>query len=400
VGFLGIIWFIVKKRFDYVIILFLLTLIMANNRSPVFASYEPLRALFAVVLFLLSGFIVFREKGVDPRVMYFLPFFAVALISSFLFSPVMIHSVFRVISYLFLVVAVFVLIKYLLMEEQFELYEQLLLLLYIIFLVSLVGRVIYPAVFLISGRLNGALGNPDGLGLFCVVSYILTDQFKVKDSRFSERSIFFLKLLIIIALFLSGSRTSLVGLGIYILLTVFLFRGFSGRSIATLLIVGAVLAIVEIRPLVHFFPFMKSFVRVQSLSTASGRNLVWPVAVNEIYRQPWLGGGFTYYHYYMGHFARSHGLKGVYWYSVWDSYLAMLLDTGIIGLLAYFFFIYGVIRRSARFVIILPFLAAMIFTAVFESWAVSSLNAATPFFLLIFVIISIHGSRYENFSLA
>jgi len=400
IGGLGVIWFIVKKRYDLVVLAFLLTIILANNRSPIFHSYKDLRVVYAVILLALSSLVVFREKGIDSRVIYFLPFFIVGLLSSFLFSPTMISSVLEVISYFVVVTSIFVFVTYLLREYEFDLYEHILLIIGITLFISLIGKFLYPSVFLRSGRLQGFLGNPDFLSLFCVIAYVFTDHFKTKNSVLSEREIYFLKALIIICLFFTGSRTGYASLAIYIVITIFLFRGFSGRTIAIILGIGVIVAVLEIRLITNFLPFLKHLIRPQSLATASGRSIVWPVAIQEIYKQPWLGGGFSFYAYYMAHFAMSHGLKGVFWYGVWNSYLAMLLDTGLVGLLAYFFFIYGVVRKSSRFFIILPFLVAMTFTGMFEAWAESSLNPITPFFLLLFALISINGSRYENFSIA
>lgn len=399
IGFIGIIWFIVKKRYDYLIVLFFLTLILANNKAPNFSGYESLRIVFVLVLFVLSGIIIFRQKGMDRRINYFLPFFVIALISSFFFSPNAVNSITKVISYLIVVTSIFVLIKYLLQEEQYKLYEQFLLLIGITCFISLVGGVLYPSVFLLAGRLNGVLGNPNFLGLFCIFAYPLIDHFDAEESSFTGRDILLIKALIVLCIFLTGSRSAYVSFALYIMGTIFLYRGVSGKTIAICLGLGALIALTKIELIVKFIPFLNDLVRPETIADASGRSIVWPVAIAEIYRQPWLGGGFEYYAYYMATFARTHGLKGVFWYGVWNTYLAFLLDTGLIGLTAYFYFIFGVIKRSARFLIFLPFLATAMFTGMFEAWAVSSLNPITPFFLLFFVVISVHGSRYENLSL-
>ncbi len=396
VGAAGVIWFVMKSRYDYVMLIFLLTLILANNKSPIFDGYESLRIIFIGGLLALSIILVFKNKGLDKRIFYFIPFFVVGLISSFFFSPTMIGSVFRVISYLILVISIFVFIKYLMESPEYQLYDQLLLIIGFTLIVSLIGGVLYPSVFLISGRLNGVLGNPNFLGLFCVFAYPYIDHFRVEGSTISERSILILKGILILCLFLTGSRNGYASFAIYIIGTVFIFRGFSGKSLAIALGLGAFIALVQLENLVSLFPFLGKLVRPETLETASGRGIVWPIAIAEIYRQPWLGGGFEYYSYYMANFAQRHGLKGVYWYGVWNSYLAILLDTGIAGLLSYFYFIYGVIRHSTRFLLVLPFLGMVIFTGMFEAWAVSSLNPITPLFLMFFAVISIHGSRYEN----
>jgi O-antigen ligase len=280
----------------------------------------------------------------------------------------MLNSVFKVLSYLILVVAIFVLIKYLLEDEQLQLYEHILVLVCLTLLISLIGGFLYSSVFSISGRLNGVLGNPNFLGLFCVFTYPLVDHFKIEESIFTKRGILVLIVLTILCLFLTGSRNGYVSFAIYIAATIFLFRGVSGKSVALCLGLGAFIAFIQIETLTQFIPFLNDLVRPETLGTASARSIVWPTAIDEIERQPWLGGGFEYYAYYMATFAANHGLKNVFWYGVWNTYLAFLLDTGFIGLAAYFFFIYGVIRKSARFIFLVPFILSVLFTGMFEAW--------------------------------
>lgn len=395
VGALGILWFTLRKRYEFIVLTFIVTLILANSKLVLFTGYAPLRAFYVLFMLAFSLIIMQRQGYIERKVLYFFPFFIVALFASILFSPDILNSILSVLSYLFLVIVVFTFIPYVVRRYELQLYEHLIVLFVLIAIISLLGGyILFLESFIESGRLRGITGNPNSLALFCIMAYPFVDYYDSKKGSISERGILIAKGVLILCLFFSGSRTGYASFIVYLLLSTFIFKGVSGRSVAVAVGLAGLLVLLNLESLVNFFPGLSDIIRPESLASASGRLPSWMVAIDQINQQPWLGSGFEYSKYYMPHFAKVHSLEAGSWHGVWNSYLAFLMGVGIIGLAAYSFFVFGLIKSSSRSKMLIPILGLVLFSAMFESWMTSSLNIATPLFLIYFVIVSKHETKY------
>lgn len=399
VGIVGIVWFTVKKRYELIVLTFVFTVIIASSKAHLFAGFDMLRAIFVLYMLGFSLIIMKREGRIRKRITYFLPFFIVALIVSFLFSPRLINSILSLLAYLFLVISVFIFVTHVMQQTKLQLYEHLILLFVLVTIISLLGGyILFPTAFIEGGRLRGLTGNPNALSLFIIIAYPFLDYYNSQKGSISEKGIMIGKGLLLLCLFFTGSRTGYTSIIIYTLLTIFLFRGISGISVAIVVGLMAILVLFQVEMVINIFPGLKDIIRPESLESATGRLPSWLVAIEQISRQPWLGGGYQFSTYYMPHFAQSHGFTAVSWYGVWNSYLSFLMDVGIIGLATYGFFVFALIKISLRPKMLSPFLGIVLFSAIFESWLIAAFGVATPLFLIFFVINHEYESRYKYLS--
>ncbi|HKJ34347.1 MAG TPA: O-antigen ligase family protein [Balneolales bacterium] len=385
---IGSFYFVHKERYDYIITVFILIIVLGDNLWPELEVYSVLRVVELILISIFSSIIIFRyDKGIDRRILFFIPFFFVGLISSYLYSPDMAASVSRAISYFLLVFSVFTYFRFVYQEYQQILYENIFIIITLIFIISILGIATpYHDLFFFSNRLRGLFGNPNSMALFSIFSYPIIDYFNYPDSKITQRQIKWVKILIIGSVILTGSRNGMVSIFIYYLLRNYYMRGVTGRIYSIIIGIGIVLIFFNIQLLTNYPP-VQEFFRTESIQTASGRTQVWNVAVDQIKESPWMGNGDYYYQIFFQNYKRIHNLAARYWNSVWNSYLAILMDTGIIGLLAYIFFLFGLVSFTNNFKILIPFIGVTLFSAIFESWMVSSLNAYTTLFLFYFIIV-------------
>ena len=128
--------------------------------------------------------------------------------------------------------------------------------------------------------------------------------------------------------------------------------------------------------------------RYDTLFNLGGRTEVWPVVVEKILDGPWFGNGLQfdstyikdYADRYVGQFRERH------WSGVWNSYLSIVLNVGIIGLISYLFSLYKLIINSKVKTHALIFLICICLIGFTESWMSSSLNPFTPLMLIYFSI--------------
>jgi O-antigen ligase len=133
---------------------------------------------------------------------------------------------------------------------------------------------------------------------------------------------------------------------------------------------------------------LSSYLRTESLEDASGRTEVWAVAIEEIKNQPWLGKGILYDNHFINYYGERHigEIRARHWYGIWNSYLSLLLNVGILGVVAFSFFWYKMFALSQMKIIRLAFLMLCLFSAISESWMAASMNAFTPLVFLCWAI--------------
>lgn len=394
----GVVLFTVKKRYDLIIITFLIILIFSDNVDPSFEFTKFFRVLILLYsVFLSVSIISFHEKGFDVRILYFLPFFIIGFISSYAFSPDLSASIVRDISYFMVVITIFTFFRYTYENQRQELFENLIVIFLLVFGISMLGVVPpFKAAFYMQGRLRGVMGNPNGLALLCIMSFPIVDYLSANKSySLPQAGLKLLKILIILCLVLTGSRNGVMSVMIYILARLFFTYGVSAKVLSLIGIVGIVVIAMNYKTIIRDVPALAKYSRSETLNDASGRTDVWNVAIQEIKRNPWIGNGNYYYNIYFANYAEFYGLVARQWFGVWNSYLAFLLDSGIIGLLSYLFFLFGLIKYGGNLRWILPFLAAALFSAIFESWLVASLNVSTPMFLFYFIITQNNRSNED-----
>lgn len=141
---------------------------------------------------------------------------------------------------------------------------------------------------------------------------------------------------------------------------------------------------------------LEEFFRVDSIEEGSGRIVAWQFAWLKIQDFFFVGGGFGHDEHIMR--------PNYYWLSrlghqggVHNSYLSLWMDTGILGILAYFGAIIAIIGRVMRDNYIpIAIFTSLAFNIYFESWLVASLNPFTIIYLTIITILlsNLKGEDY------
>ena len=237
--------------------------------------------------------------------------------------------------------------------------------------------------------MRGVFGNPNGLGIFSTLMLVLVvsgrEYFK---GFFSKNDLRWMVIPIMAAVILSGSRTSIMA-AILFLLFVRFFRSSPFLGFIVLLVAGVavelishnVAAIVEALGLSGYF-------RIETLDEGSGRYVAWAFAWEAIQERFWLGRGFAFDEWIMDvnqDFLNTLGHQG----GVHNTYLILWLNTGLLGLLAFFRAFFLLFIRAAKHTpVAIPAMLLVMFSIALESWLAASLNPFTILLLTSLVLMT------------
>lgn len=381
------------KRRRTAMLLLLLVFFIADSRDPTLAHAKEFRFPIIIVS-ALYGLAVMSRGRIRREVVYFLPFFLTSAIGSFMGDSGPAGGLLKSMSYLVMVASTFHFIAPQIEATPRATASSMYRLYVLLLIVGIVLIPVVPALVFFGNevRYRGLLGNPNGLGLFVVLS--LPIQFAVTDAMPSRHRV--LKVVALscsaIALALSGSRTAMVAFAIFIVARQLIrARPFGKLMIMWAMVVTVMFAtqVVDLEEIASS-PTIAKVVRVQTLANGAGRFNAWAYASDFIWTAPIFGRGFTFDEllfddeHRAGIFTERGGHQG----GIHNGYLGLLLDTGFLGLFCYLAFIAAVVRETGQTRVLIPTLLLAAFTSVLEGWAVSSLNAFTIMFLLDIVIVS------------
>ncbi|GAB4428675.1 MAG: hypothetical protein OHK0039_47230 [Bacteroidia bacterium] len=246
-----------------------------------------------------------------------------------------------------------------------------------------------------SGRYRGLFGNPNGMGVYLtLVTPLVYLHFRIERKPLPLR--LFAWGLILFSLFITFSRNGLISVIFFFFLS-FLHKNGSLklRVIAFYLMVLPLIMVVTNETLLVQLIRLTGFeeqLRVETLLSGSGRFFAWQFALDTFAAYPWLGRGFAYeeilFHDYMPQWLYATGHQG----GVHNSYIAFLLNNGVIGLTLVLLFYILLIRRIPVRRYIPAIIISTAFSAFFEPWLSSSLNAFTVHMLLL-ILFYTHLSR-------
>ncbi len=376
-----------NQRLEFLLIVFLLTFFLGDNIDGPLSFANNLRFLligFSAVYLFKKGLLKFNF-GWKIGLFTFFGLFVTAL-----FSPLGILAISRAIAYLLMALIIFKLVDLLYMKNPFQL-ERLvfsfLLTFIILNFITIPFRV--EGVFYLVGRFKGLMNNPNGLGLLLMFFYPILDLLQKRNKFFkTNKGFLIVKVLIFGMLFLSGSRTGMLAILIY-QVSVWLFDS-KRLLIPFLLVLPPLLYVVSTVDLIEIFTSLgfEQELRLDTLSTASGRTEVWEVAWEEVLRHPVFGQGMMYDNYYVREYRSMFIGENAarHWYGVWNSYLSLLLNVGFIGIALYLLFLFRCFQRSTDKKLAFGFLLLILSSAVTESWMAASMNAFTPLLFLYFAM--------------
>lgn len=344
---------------------------------------------------MLSLFLLMDQKSFQPFSYFyqkFMPFFLIACVCLFYTpSEIIFTSIQKTLSYILLIIVVSNYVVRCHKDHGSEFYKVLIYFGVTILVVGLAFKFIHNSQAYFEGRFRGLLGNPNGLGVFTLMFFLTFSVIKdVYPTLFTKSEKWVIYIAVFVSIFLSGSRNCLFALLIYFFfLFAYRLSTFLGFILFVILIVSYQAIQDNIVTIVEGLG-LTSYLRVSTLSDASGRFVAWNFAKDQIKQSIWLGRGFEYTNYIfhinedwlsaMGHQGNAH-----------NSYLTLWLDTGLFGLVAYMWGFLGSFFRAARkSKLALPVMYSVIFSTIFESWLTASLN---PYTIQLFIILSMLTSE-------
>jgi len=340
--------------------------------------------LFSLFLFMSGG----RMQLTNKFYLRYIPFFIFALFC-LLFSLSFSSAFQKTISYILLFITVPNYVENIYRESGRDFLKNIAYYITITLVIGLLLIFFSPAMVHLEGRYRGVFFiNPNGLGLYCMLAfllfYVLVESY---PDMFERREKIIIFAIILLSLYLTRSRNSLVAAIIFFLFRYFYkISPFLGFVIFVIILVLYQL-VLEDFPLMLAYLGLEEYFRIDTLSTGSGRVIAWNFAWKHIEENFFVGRGISYtevlyklnYNYLanLGHQGNAH-----------NSYLTLWLDTGLIGLVLYLFgFISVFIKAASQTRLAMPIMYAVLFSIFFESWLTASLNPLTIVFLVLVTII-------------
>lgn len=243
----------------------------------------------------------------------------------------------------------------------------------------------------IGDRFRGTFGNPNALAIFAylfAVLFFTVSQLNVTlFDRWTKVLAYGLTAYLLIK---AGSRTSVVStLMFFVLVRFFRISPILGFVSFVAMLGGYELVQSNITTIVSYLG-LQDYLRVDSIEDGSGRYFAWGFAWQKLneYGFFMFGGGFGTdervmykYHEYLNSMGHQGGIH--------NSYLTLWFNTGIVGLILYFRgFLLLFFKSNKRVVFSFAIMFSVLFSVLYESWLVGSLNPFTIVLLIIATIIS------------
>lgn len=375
----GLIFMAAGKK-GSLIFFFLTVLILGDTYIPAFEFFKTLKISLLVILTIWT-FTELIQKRVKWNKGFFwvIPFFILSIVALVMNAPHKFMALQKTISYLFVILVCYHLIMPWLVKKE-ENASELIHFFGLILLIGLTIFMISPSSVALGNRYQGIFGNPNGLGLACMVwTPYLYAAYK-KGWKFRKWGFFALFLLI--SLLLSQSRNSLAGVAMFFLF-LYILRTKTRRRIVFwgIPIIYLVVSSVDWAGLIQMIG-LGDYLRIEGIETASGRTMSWAYALLKIPENFWFGGGFTYTEYVYHEIIPPEFDAFRQMSSTWNSYLTLLLNNGLIGTIAFLTFVFAQVKYSKDKWMAFAYILAMLLGAVFETWLTASLNSFTIYFYI------------------
>lgn len=378
-----------KNYYTEVLLSLILICYLSDNRHWEFlfaTKSKDIVLLTACLLFFINP----RNFPERSKIFYaFIPFFVLAFYLSFKHPDPML-SFQKTLSY-FLMLAVIP--NYFLRQLHMEgatFLRKLIWMATLLYLTALAMTVVLPPhwTFLV-GRYNGLLGNPNGVGTFStlifIVIYLTNDRYPTAFNKFEKLVIYGA---LIISLLLAGSRNAIFSIFIFLFFARF-YKISPWIGFVVVIVTAMLFQIInENLPVIITNLGLGSYFRVEHLNDGSGRIVAWTFAWQQIQKNYFLlGRGFAFEEWL---FEKNKDWLSVLGHQggVHNTYLAVWLNTGIIGLCFYLFGLLSAFVKAARVnTLAFPALFAILFSITFEAWFQASLNPFTVIALLIITLL-------------
>ena len=383
-----------KRQDTHLIICLLVTFTLADNRWGYLNFIMPLRVIITVFLGLKTiKDLIDRKYKLSPLFFLVCIFYFLSIIGAFR-NYSFATSFSKATSYFLLLFVSLHYFNYHFRKSGHILIKDIVYLGFLIFSIGMIMIFIRPSVafYGFSGRFRGILGNPNGIGIYgalMVMIYFL--YFQLRNHKESQTFKLIAWGVLLLSIFLSFSRGSYIASFLFVFCYYFYKGGRLKRIMLYLILIPIIGFISDINNVISIIEIfgLESELRVETFLDGSGRFLAWQWAWETFLQNKWIGRGFAFeelhFIYNMPDWLIWSGHQG----GVHNSFLAFLMNVGIIGLTListiFFLWIKNIKARNIRMGIII----AAGFSAFFEPWLNSSLNAFTVHFFIV-ILLYIH----------
>lgn len=391
---------LLKRRNMYaeLIIGFMFILILSDSRQY---QLDFAKTIKNVYLVLLTFFMFFDKKQFRYKNTFFLPFvpFLLWAVITIFKAPQFSIAAQKTLSYglLFLVTPTYFI-------KVFHEYGKVFLrdLSWFITLLLITGLlliVLKPDFVFLAGRYTGILGNPNGLGIFSTLFFIFFAcvQIKFRD-LFTRNELIAIYTILMISVVLTGSRNTLTSIFIFLFFVRFYRISYWLGFLALIGVAFIYQTVISNLPTILEAFGLAEALRADTLESGSGRLVAWLFAwnvINSSLNQFLMGGGFSFdeFAFFINRdWLSTLGHQG----GVHNTYLALWMNTGIIGLILWLIgFFRTIFKGVAITYTAIPLMYAVLFSCTFEAWLMGSLNPYTITFLLILSLITTKDEYFQ-----
>jgi O-antigen ligase len=380
------------------ILIFLTALSLSFAQSPSLGMIASAAIRLRWIFFALFVFHVFGDiflgrtvrkvKTFDVLAIFFIFY---AFLSAF-YSPYPSLTLERTTTVLALYISVFWIIwKYAYEQGPEKIVDLILKVTTLLFIMCYLMIFIGPDWAFTGGRLRGIFLNPNSLGLTCAILLPLS-HWQFLETK--KRTALFLFFLMLVGLFLSGSRNSINAT----IITMGYFTYMRSRKFRPLILFTSMSLILMLFWAIQTLAklFFHTYYRTETIPTMGGRLEVWPFALDLIVNKPFFGYGFgveekLFPLKYTPLFKSTLGY-------IHNSYLGIMVQLGMLGFILFFTPLFillfkelfskqdsevPLLRHALRASLLVGLLCC-----IFESWVYSVGNAqAFPFWIIVMLLV-------------
>jgi O-antigen ligase len=386
-------YFFQRKWIAEILMGFILMLVLSDSRSYTFGFAQDAKNVYIVMMAIFYFMDSNLSTPLNRIFKAFIPFLLIAAMFM-VTSDYIGTTVQKTISYALLLLVVPNYFLQMIRDEGKEGLRKFLWWITLLLLIGFVMRFVMPGYVTLAGRYTGLMGNPNGLGLFCLLFFmVVAVASDVVKNLFSRRELIIIYSAIFLSMVLCGSRNAIFTIVLFLF-----FRQFYILSPFIGFIMFVVVLFVyqyinnNIEGIIYVLDLQEYF-RIETLRSGSGRLVAWEFGWSKIQEGVFSGGGIGYTEVLykknyemlsiMGHQGNAH-----------NSYITFWLDTGIVGVLSYVIGMIVTFIRGARAIPgAIPAMYGILFSAFFESWLTASLNPLTIQAVIIMTMVSIPEVR-------
>tara|TARA_B100000963_G_scaffold361833_1_gene400125 strand:+ start:3126 stop:4424 length:1299 start_codon:yes stop_codon:yes gene_type:complete len=392
------IFFALKGLKFHLFFVYILFLILSDSRLEILSFIPSVKPLVSLMFYFITFLIIKKSKFSSSliSVKFLLPFVILVFLSYIIndFNTLVLQ---KSISYILLFLLIPLLIDNLILENRNKFIKSTAYIFASVLVLGFISIYFLDDFSLLKGRYRGVFGNPNGLGIFCLLFFFIVElSFNKHNNYLNHYEKYFFIFLIFVSLLLTQSRSCLLAILIYYVFN-FLISYSSVLAISFLLFTFIIFGYMSfnLKYLVSFLS-LENYIRIESIEDASGRYVAWDFLKSKFTIQNvFFGNGIgrteilfkNNYSYLsmLGHEGNAH-----------NSFLTLLYDIGFFGLISLFFYVIKSFLNSVNFIKYIPIIFGVSISAFFESWLSASLNPFTILFVFIIVLVQLDNQKLDH----